>query len=62
MRLNEFDSYNWRVDVEAFARWCGFYDMTRNNETKRRAFERLEELQAKWPHHKLGDMPNDNAA
>ena len=62
MRLNELDSYRWRNDVEAFARWRGFYDLTRNADMRRRVIERLEALQAKWPHHKLGDMPSDIAA
>lgn len=57
MRLNEFDSYSWRNDVEAFARWRGFYDLTRNLDTKQRVFKLLQDLQANWPHHKLGDMP-----
>lgn len=62
MRLNEFDSYVWRNDVEAFARWRDFYDSIRNVDMKRRVFKRLEALQAKWPHYKLGDMPDDIAA
>lgn len=55
--MNEFLELSWKFDVEAFARWRGFYDSAHSDNAKRRALETLRRLQDRWPNHKLGDMP-----
>lgn len=60
MKLNEFDQQSWKYDVEAFERWKAFYcESTASQYTKRTALKHLCRLQARWPAHKLGEMPNE---
>jgi hypothetical protein len=64
MWLNEFESRRWKSDVETFSSLSRLYGYTNPDHTtlRERISQRLQELQERWPHHKLGDMPSDIAA
>lgn len=57
MRELHFDMVSWKYDVESYARWSDFYEKVESKEVKQRIYKRLVDLQAKWPYHKLGEMP-----
>lgn len=62
--MSNFDmrQNRWEWDVEHFARYIEMYKRMHFPASKATVLRWMQELQAKWPHHKLGDMPHDEHA